>query len=66
MTGIITHLQQARGLGTLVGEDGKHYAFRRNDVREVWFHQLTEGATVSFEPAQRLSATGVRLVTASV
>jgi cold shock CspA family protein len=66
VTGTITHLQQARGLGTLLGEDGKHYAFRRGDVREVWFHQLTEGATVTFEPGKQLSATSVRLVTASV
>jgi cold shock CspA family protein len=66
VTGTITHLQPARGLGTLLGEDGKHYAFRRNDVRQVWFHQLTEGATVAFEPGKQLSATGVRLVTPSV
>lgn len=66
MTGTITHLQPARGLGTLLGEDGKHYAFHRNDVREVWFHQLTEGATVVFEPGKQLSATGVRPIKASV
>ena len=66
MTGTVTHLQLTRGLGTLLGEDGKHHVFRRNDVREVWFHQLTEGATMAFEPGKQLSATGVRLVTASV
>ena len=66
MTGTSTHLQRARGLGTLLGEDGKNYAFRRSDVREMWFHQLTEGATVAFEPGKQLSATGVRLVKASV
>ena len=65
MTGIIVRLQPARGLGTLRGEDGKHYAFHRNDVRGVWFHQLTEGATVVFEPGKQLSATGVRPVKAS-
>ena len=65
MTGTITHLQPARGVGTLLGEDGKHYAFHRNDVREVWFHELTEGATVVFEPGKQLSATGVRPVKAS-
>jgi cold shock CspA family protein len=66
MTGIITQLQPARGLGTLLGEDGRNYAFRRSDVREVWFHQLTEGATVAFEPGKQLSATQVRPVPASV
>jgi hypothetical protein len=65
VTGTITHLQLARGLGTLLGEDGKHYAFHRHDVREVWFHELTEGATVVFEPGKQLSATGVRPVKAS-
>jgi cold shock CspA family protein len=66
VTGTITHLQRARGLGTLLGEDGKHYSFRRSDVREVWFHQLTEGVPVAFEPGQQLSATHVRPVTAPV
>ena len=66
MTGTITHLQRGRGLGTLLGEDGKYYTFRRSDVREVWFHELTEGVTVAFEPGKQLSASGVRLVTASV
>jgi hypothetical protein len=49
-------------VGTLLGEDGKHYVFRRNDVRDGWFHDLTEGATVAFEPSQHLSATRVQLV----
>jgi cold shock CspA family protein len=66
VTGIITRLQLAKGLGTLLGEDGKHYAFHRNNVRDVWFHQLTEGATVAFEPGKQLSATGVRPVKPSV
>ena len=66
MTGTITQMQRDRGVGTLLGEDRKIYTFRRSDVREVWFHQLTEGATVAFEPGKQLSATGVRLVTASV
>ena len=49
-------------MGTLLGEDRKSYTFRRTDVRAVWFHDLTEGATVAFEPGKQLSATGVRLV----
>jgi cold shock CspA family protein len=52
-------------VGTVLGEDGKHYLFRRSDVREGWFHDLTEGATVAFEPGQHLSATRVQLVSRS-
>ena len=66
MTGTITQLQLSRGVGTLLGEDGKRYTFRRGDVREVWFHDLTEGAHVAFEPAKNLSATHVRPVSSSV
>jgi cold shock CspA family protein len=61
VTGTITQLQRDRGVGTLLAADGKHYRFRRSDVRDVWFHQLTEGAAVVFEPGQNLSATRVRL-----
>ena len=66
MSGTITQLQRDRGVGTLLGEDRKSYTFRRNDVRAVWFHDLTEGATVAFEPGKNLSATQVRPVSASV
>jgi cold shock CspA family protein len=59
VTGTITQLHQNRGVGTLLGDDGKCYTFRRNDVREVWFHELTEGASVSFEPGPHWSATRV-------
>ena len=52
-------------MGTLLGEDRKSYTFRRTDVRAVWFHDLTEGATVAFEPGKNLSATQVRPVSAS-
>ena len=64
MSGTITQLQRDRGVGTLLGEDRKSYTFRRNDVRAVWFHDLTEGATVAFEPGKNLSATQVRPVSA--
>ena len=60
MTGTITRLQRDRGVGMLLGADSKSYTFRRSDVREVWFHDLTEGATVAFEPGKKLSATRVR------
>ena len=66
MSGTITQLQRDRGVGTLLGEDRKSYTFRRNDVRAVWFHDLTEGATVAFEPGKNLSATQVRPVSRSV
>jgi hypothetical protein len=66
VTGTITELHRGRGVGTLLGEDRKSYTFRRNDVREVWFHDLKERATVAFEPGKNLSATGVRPVSASV
>jgi cold shock CspA family protein len=66
VSGTITHLQKDRGVGTLLGEDGKNYTFRRSDVRDVWFHDLTEGATVAFEPGKNLSATQVRLGSASI
>ena len=63
MTGIITKLHRDRGTGSVAGGDGKTYMFRRNVVRDVWFHDLSEGATVSFaaaEPNQPLEATIVR------
>jgi len=66
VTGTIIQLHLSRGVGTLLGEDGKRYTFRRNDVREVWFHDLTEGTRVAFEPAKHLSAAHVRPVSASV
>jgi len=65
VTGTIARLDQGRGVGTLLGEDGKHYLFRRSDVRDIWFHELKEGATVAFEPDKHLSATRVRLLSRS-
>jgi hypothetical protein len=59
VTGTITQLQRDRGVGKLLGEDRKIYTFRRSDVREVWFHDLTEGAIVAFEAGINLSATRV-------
>jgi hypothetical protein len=53
-------------VGTLVDADSNRYTFRRSDVRDVWFHELTEGATVAFQPGKDLSATRVRPVSASV
>jgi len=66
VTGTTMQLQRDRGVGTLLGADSKSYTFRRSDVRDVWFHELTEGATIAFEPGKDLSATRVRPVSASV
>jgi hypothetical protein len=66
VSGTITQLQRDRGVGTLLGQDRKSYTFRRTDVRAVWFHDLTEVATVAFEPGKNLSATQFRPVSASV
>jgi len=64
MTGTITQLRRDRGTGSLLAEDGKAYSFRRSNVRDVWFHDLTEGAAVTFEvqKSSELQATLVRLV----
>jgi hypothetical protein len=62
MTGTIAQLHRDRGTGSLLGEDGKTYAFRRGDLRDVWFHELSEAAPITFEPGRDLSATRVRPV----
>jgi cold shock CspA family protein len=65
MTATIQQIHRDRGTGSLVGEDGKTYTFRRSAVRDGWFHDLSEGATVTFdaaEPAGKLEAIRVRLV----
>ena len=65
MTGTIVQLHRASGTGSVLGEDGKTYLFRRSDLRGVWFHDLTEGATVRFEVGKKIGAfegTDVRLV----
>jgi cold shock CspA family protein len=66
VTGTITHLDHDRGVGTLQDDEGKCYTFRRSHVRDVWFHDLRTGATVTFEPALHWFATDVRPVTRSV
>ncbi len=56
MTGTITQLHRDRGTGSLAGEDGKTYLFRRSDLRDVWFHDLNEGASVTFEIGKKVGA----------
>jgi cold shock CspA family protein len=62
MTGTITQLHRDRGVGSLLGEDGKTYSFRRSDVRGGWFHDLVEGANVTFEVGTGLRALQAALV----
>jgi cold shock CspA family protein len=65
MNATIQQIHRDRGTGSLVAEDGKTYMFRRNSVRDGWFHDLSEGATVSFEPAEppgKLEAVHVKLI----
>lgn len=59
MTGTITQLRRDQGTGTVLGAGGKHYLFHRRDLRDVWFHELIEGARVAFELGKDLSATRV-------
>ena len=68
MNATIQQMHRDRGTGSLVAEDGKTYMFRRNAVRDGWFHDLSEGATVTFdaaEPPGKLEAVRVRLVRSS-
>ena len=64
MNATIVQVHRDRGTGSLIGEDGKTYMFRRNAVRDGWFHDLSEGAAVTFDPGApgKLEATSVRLV----
>jgi hypothetical protein len=65
VTGTITQLERNCGTGALLGDDTKRYTFRRSDVRNAWFHDLTEGTIVAFEPDKNLTAIHVRPVSAS-
>ena len=68
MTGTITQIHRDRGTGSVRGEDGRTYSFRRSVVRDCWFHDLSEGAAVTFEPGagpRVLEASVVRLVRAA-
>ena len=63
MSGTITQLAHDRGTGSLVGEDGETYLFRRRSRSNCWFHELSVGAAVTFDEAgERLEATAGRLV----
>jgi cold shock CspA family protein len=68
MDGTIAELRRDRGTGFIRGADSKTYAFRRIALQDGWFHDLREGAAVTFEPSQNTSgfrATMIRLVQAS-
>ena len=65
LNGTITVLHRDRGSGSILGEDGKTYSFRRSALRDGWFHDLSEGARVTFDPAKpspHFEAADVRLV----
>jgi len=69
LTATIQQIHRDRGTGSLVAEDGKTYLFRRGAVRDGWFHDLKEGAAVTFDPAEppgKLEAVSVRLVRPSL
>jgi hypothetical protein len=59
MTGIIAEIRRDHGTGTVLGTDGKRYMFHRRDLRDIWFHELVEGAAVAFVPGKDLLATRV-------
>ena len=46
-----------------MGEDSKDDALRCADVRQVWFHELTDAAPITFEPPR--TAPQVRPIRAS-
>lgn len=62
MTGTITELHSGRGVGSIIGHDGKIYLFHRGALQDAWFHDLRMGDAVTFEPADGLRAKLVRLV----
>jgi hypothetical protein len=65
MTGTVTHVQRREALERFSAGTARATPFAAI-TREVWFHKLTEGVTVAFEPGKQLFATEVRPVTASV
>ena len=62
MDGTITDLERDRGIGHVLGADGKTYFFHRGMLQDVWFHELSVGAAVTFEPAHELSGFRAKLI----
>ena len=62
MDGTIAELQRDRGVGYVLGEDGKTYLFHRSALQDGWFHELSEGAAVTFEPAKDTSGLRAKLI----
>ena len=52
MTGTITRLVDNRQVGSIAAEDGYVYVFAASALRDVQFHQLSLGMSVSFTPRQ--------------
>ena len=65
MSGTISELQRDRGVGSLIGSDGKTYLFHRGAVQDGWFHELRPGDAVTFEPGNQLRAERIRVLRAS-
>jgi hypothetical protein len=67
LTGVIAELHRDRGTGSIQGDDGRTYIFRRAALKGVWFHELSEGAQVTFvaaKPPPHFDAADVTLVRA--
>jgi len=50
MTGTIKKLVRDRGFGFIRDTEGREYFFHESAVRDTRFTDLTEGATVEFDP----------------
>jgi hypothetical protein len=59
VTGTITALNPWQRTGTITGEDGKTYTFKRTGLRDVWFHELAVGTNVTFEPIRDFVASQI-------
>jgi cold shock CspA family protein len=65
LTGTIAELHRDRGTGSIRGDDGRMYTFRRTALKDGWFHELTEGVHVTFsvpKPPPHFEASDVSVV----
>lgn len=65
LTGVIAELHRDRGTGSIRGDDGRTYTFRRTALKGGWFHELTEGLHVTFsapKPPPHFEAADVTIV----
>lgn len=67
MTGTIADLNHDKGTGSIKGDDGRMYTFRRTALKDGWFHDLSAGDHVSFnapKPPPHFEAADVSVVRA--